>query len=90
MARVVWSRQALVDLNAITAYIQQFDPGAALRTRTRLSDLGDSLIFFPHRGRPKGDGHRQLTTAPPHIITYAVEGEDVTILSVHHGARNID
>lgn len=90
MASVLWSRQALTDLNAITAYIQQFDPAAALRTRARLSDLGDSLIAFPHRGRPRDDGRRQLTTVPPHIITYAVDGDEVTILSVHHGARNID
>lgn len=90
MARVVWSRDALADLDAITAYIHQFDPSAVLRTRTRLSDLGDSLIFFPHRGRSADHGRRQLTTAPPHIITYSVEGDEVTILSVRHGARNPD
>lgn len=90
MTKVIWSPQALSDLNAITAYIEQFDPAAAKRTWMRLSELGDSLILFPHRGRPRDDGTRQLTTAPPHIITYAIDGDRVTILSVHHGARNID
>ncbi|MEH3159473.1 MAG: type II toxin-antitoxin system RelE/ParE family toxin [Sphingomonas taxi] len=90
MASVVWRREALDDLDQITLYIQQFDPAAAIRVRSRISDLGDSLIHFPRRGRPVDDGTRELTTAPPYIIAYDISGEEVTILSVRHGARNKD
>ena len=90
MAKVVWRSKALDELTDITLYIRGFDPAAALRTRDRISDLGDSLIHFPRRGRPLDNGLRELTGAPPYVITYAVADDVVTILSIRHGARNLD
>ena len=90
MVEVIWRRKALDDLDGITLYIQQFDPTAARRVRTRISDLGDSLIHYPRRGRPTEHGVRELTTAPPYITSYTLAGDVVTILSIRHGARNTD
>jgi len=52
MARVVWTREALANLELIRAYIQQFDPGAAQRMARRLIEAGDSLRTFPQRVGP--------------------------------------
>ena len=90
MARIVWTREALINLELIRAYIQQFDPGAARRMATRLIDAGDSLSDFPERGRDVGAGVRELVTVPPYILRYRLEGGTVYILRVRHGAREPD
>lgn len=88
MAEIVWSNAALYELIEIRAYITIFDPAAADRMVAKLTNLGNALADFPHRGRPSGDGLRELTTVPPYILRYEVLGDRVTILRVRHGARN--
>ena len=46
-----------------------------------------SLIDFPDRGRPVGNGRRELTIVRPYLIRYVVVGGAVRILSVRHAAR---
>jgi toxin ParE1/3/4 len=87
MARVIWSPQALRDLDLILGYVSQFDSAAAVRIVNALVDAGDSLEAFPNRGRLGTHGRRELPSVPPYVIRYAVAGEDVTILTVQHGAR---
>lgn len=87
MARIVWTREALSNLELIRAYIHEFDPNAAQRLARRLLTAGDSLAKFPARGRPVADGRRELATIPPYVIRYRYEGETVFILSVRHGAQ---
>ena len=58
MARVVWTREALVHVEAIRIYIGQFDPAAAQRLSARLIDAGNRLRVFPGRGRTVDDGFR--------------------------------
>jgi plasmid stabilization system protein ParE len=90
MASVIWRQEALDELDAIIVYIKGFDPSAAVRTGGRLIALGQSLVDFPRRGRPMGNGLRKLTSVPPYIIRYHVVDEAVHILSVRHGARLLD
>ncbi|MDP1027508.1 type II toxin-antitoxin system RelE/ParE family toxin [Sphingomonas sp. KR1UV-12] len=87
MARVVWRNQALDDLDDIITYLEQFDAKAADRYYVRLFTLGESLRDFPHRGRPAGNGERELVTVPPYVLRYRVDSDSVMILSVSHGAR---
>jgi toxin ParE1/3/4 len=89
MANVVWGSGAIDDIRGIIRYINDHDPIAAQDIAIRLFNLGDSLATFPRRGRPKG-GIREMTSVPPYILRYAVEGDTVFILSVHHGARHLD
>ena len=88
MAEVVWTREALTNVELIRAYIQQFDPGASRRMAERLIEAGDSLAEFPERGRPVGDDRRELVTITPYLIRYRVSGDTVVILRVRHGARD--
>lgn len=90
MVDVVWTDQALDQLDLIVAYVELFDHIAAERLRTRLFEVASSLRDFPHRGRPVGNGRRELVTVPPYLLRYRVDGEIVAVLGVRHGARHPD
>ena len=87
MARVDWTREALIQVAQIAEYIALFDKAAAARTGARLIASGESLSDFPHRGRPAAGGTRELVMVPPHVLSYAVIDDTVFILGVRHGAR---
>lgn len=87
MVEVVWLNEAIDQLDLIVAYIELFDPIAAGHIGDRLFTLGQSLAEFPERGRPAGNGTRELVTVPPYILRYQIDGETVSILSIRHGAR---
>lgn len=87
MARVVWRIEALNDLDDIADYIDRFDPTAADGVKAKLRRCGNSLSDFPERGRLTDHGRRQMATVPPYVLTYEVEADTVTILSIRHGAR---
>ena len=87
MRRLIWSPGALDDLIGIQTYIAGFNPAAARRFFVRLRAAGMSLIDFPDRGRPVGNGRRELTIVRPYLIRYVVVGGAVRILSVRHAAR---
>ena len=87
MAEVIWEPLALEDLTDIAAYIKQFDPEAALRYRTALRALGESLADFPNRGRPASGGTREMTSVLPYVLSYRVDADEVHILAIRHGRR---
>lgn len=85
--KIVWTDEAVGQLEAIVTYIEALNPAAAARLGERLVELADSLAEFPHRGRDAGDGKREMTTVRPYILRYRVEGDRVVILRIRHGAR---
>lgn len=87
MARIVWTRRALVRLELIRAYVAQFDPDAAQRLAGRLVEAVYSLEDFPHRGRPASRGRRELVVIPPYVVRYKVEGDRVLIGDIKHGRQ---
>ena len=87
MVRVVWTRDALVNLRLIRHDIEQFDPQAAERIAQRLIEAGDRLSMFPERGRPASGGTRELVIVRPYVLRYRVDGGTVYILRVRHSAR---
>lgn len=87
MARVTWSRRGLASLNAIFAYLYDANPDAAAGVFLAIRDAVDSLGEMPGRGRPIGEGRRELTHLRPYVIRYRVKGNRVTILEVRHAAR---
>jgi len=90
MRIVVWTAEARDNLSAIRAYIGQFNPIAAERLAARLVSVADTLDEYADRGRPVGDGRRELTIVRPYIIRYLVTAESVIILRIRHGARRPD
>ncbi len=49
-----------------------------------------SLADHAERGRPFPKSRRELTVIWPYLIVYRIEGDDVFILRVRHGARTRD
>ena len=90
MVRVVWTREALTNLELIRAYIHQFDPQAAQRMASRLIDAGTSLGDFPERGRVAASATRELVTVPPYVLRYRLEAGTIYILRIRHGAQRPD
>ena len=90
MAQIIWTVEALENLELIRAYIQQFDPAAARRFASRLVEAGESLCDFPHRGRPVGGENRELMTIPPYVLRYRITSETVFILRIRHSAQLSD
>ena len=86
--RIVWTKPALAAILRAYDYICDFNPRAAMHVAESLRDAGNSLVDFPHRGRPvRGTDMRELVTAYPYIIRYRVRGDEVVILRIRHTSR---
>lgn len=69
-------------------YLDEINPRAATHLAVSLLAAGDSLVNFPHRGRPvPSTVFRELVTVPPYVIRYQIKGDAVVILRVRHTAR---
>ena len=90
MAQVVWTDEALATLDAVEAYIAQFNPVAAQRMAIRLLSAAEALQQNPGRGRPISGGRRELVVVHPYLIRYKVDHDQVLILRIRHGARRPD
>ena len=55
-----------------------------------LLTAAENLADRAERGRPFPKSRRELTVIWPYLIVYRIEGEDVFILRVRHGARSRD
>lgn len=86
--RIVWTDDAVANLEAIVTYVAAFNPAAATTLAQRLVAVADSLTEFPNRGRDAGEGRREMTTVRPYILRYRVEGARVVVLRIRHGARS--
>ena len=87
MRRVIWTDQALADLEAISLYLADFSPRTAARFFIRLKKAGDGLSSFAEKGRPAIHATRELTTVKPYLIRYMVAGDRVYIIRIRHAAR---
>jgi len=85
--RVIWSDQALADLESISLYLAAFSPRAAARFFSLLKEAGDSLAMFAEKGRPAIHETRELTSVKPYVIRYAVRQDRVYVIRIRHAAR---
>jgi toxin ParE1/3/4 len=86
----VWSPEAIDDLAALRAYIEQDDPAAAQRVALHIVHNVESLLAEnPKMGRPgRVPGTRELVIPrTPFIVPYRLRGGAIQILRVFHGAR---
>lgn len=87
MVQVVWTQEALEELDAIHAYIDQFNPLAAELMALRLKKLAAGLKITPEMGRPISLGRRQLSVVRPYLMRYIREGDILYILEIRRSAR---
>jgi toxin ParE1/3/4 len=87
---IVWSAEALDDLQSLRAYIASESPRAARATALKIiAAIENQIQDNPHMGRPgRVHGTRELIVPQtPYIVPYRVRGGDLQILRVYHAAR---
>jgi addiction module RelE/StbE family toxin len=60
LAQIVYSEQALSDLDRLTDFLVDTDPTAALATTRLITEAVQILANHPHVGRPVESGLREL------------------------------
>jgi toxin ParE1/3/4 len=86
----IWSPEAVADLVALRAYIEQDDPAAAQRVALHIIRNIEALLpDNPEMGRPgRVPGTRELVIPKtPYIVPYRVVGGAIQVLRIFHGAR---
>ena len=90
MSRVVWTRQAILDVEAIRNYISRDSQRYATVVVDQIVTAVDWLERFPRSGRrvPERPGSelRELLCASYRIV-YRVSGDLVEVVTVFHEAR---
>ena len=90
MIRVIWTRQAVEDVEAIKAYVARDSVQYASFLVERVVAAVDRLESFPESGRvvPEvGDGSLREVIFGSYRVVYRVQAESVQVVTVHHGAR---
>lgn len=88
---ISWSEPAVDNLAAIYAYIARDAPGHAAHFVQRLIAAAEPLRDLPRMGRvvPEGDGRQREILFDPYRIIYRVEADEIYIVTVVHGARDL-
>ena len=89
LAKIVWTRNALNDLERIRHYLlEQADPEIMQSEVVRIWIATLRLKRFPASGRPGRVPDTRELIVPPYILPYRILEERVEILDVFHHARN--
>lgn len=88
--QIRWTRAAAADLEHISDYLSEHNPGFQARTIRELYEGIRSLRSFPNRGRlGREEGTRELVFSPlPYVVAYRVREQSVEVLRVYHRAQH--
>jgi toxin ParE1/3/4 len=93
MAQVIWSPDALADLESLLNYIAEDAPLTAERFAAKVVQRVDQLILHPLSGGYISEDatktYRELFQGNYRII-YRVDGQTVFIVAVRHASRLLD
>lgn len=89
MARLIYARRALADLERLTDFLLETDPAAALRTVDLISEAVQILQNHPLIGRPVEEGMRELVisrgrTGYLALYDYVAAHDTVLLLAIRH------
>ena len=88
--RLVWSPEAIEDIEAIAAYIERDSPHYARVVASRLVETAESIPGFPKIGRivpEAGDPDLRERFVYSYRLIYRLDQQRVLILAVIHGSR---
>lgn len=89
MARLIYARQALEDLERLTDFLIESDPQAALETFGLIEEAIDVLRRHPLIGRAAEAGLRELVisrgqTGYVALYSYELDEDAVLVLAIRH------
>lgn len=89
MAQLIYSRQALSDLERLTDFLLEADPSAALKTAELILEAVQILENHPLLGRTAEQAMRELVisrgrTGYLALYSYEEEHDTVLILAIRH------
>lgn len=89
MARLIYARRALADLERLSDFLLETDPAAALRTVDLISEAVQILQNHPLIGRPVEEGMRELVisrgrTGYLALYDYVAAHDAVLLLAIRH------
>jgi len=90
VTRVIWTRQAAEDVEAIKAYVARDSERYASLLAERLVAAVGRLELFPHSGRvvPEvGDESLREVLYGNYRLVYRLQDESVEVITVYHAAR---
>ncbi len=91
--KIIWSPEALEDIDAIGEYIARDSAFYAESTVNKIYETPQSLIHFPKSGRvvPEiGDAAIRELFVFQYRLIYEIKGKEIYILAVIHGKRLLD
>jgi len=90
VTRVIWTREAVEDVEAIKAYVARDSVRYATLLAERIVAAVDRLESFPESGRvvPEvGDESLREIIQGAYRIVYRIQAESVQVVTVYHAAR---
>jgi len=90
---LIWSREALDDIDGIAEYISRDSLYHAQQVAERLFELGESLREYPKIGRvvPElGDTQVRECFLYSYRLIYELKDEEIHVLAVIHGKRLLE
>ena len=93
VGRVVWSEEALDDIDAIAAYIARDSITHARRFVSEVVRLVDLLVTQSRMGRMVPElrqDHIREHFIYSYRVVYEIKGADIHVLAVIHGKRLLD
>ena len=87
--QILWSDQAINDLDSIINYISQDNRDAAIGLALDLLNAVEHVIVdTPFIGRPgRVEATREFTGVTPYIFVYQVTSNRLEVITLRHGAR---
>lgn len=91
MVKIVWSENALEDIEQISEFISKDSSDRAALFVSRLIDATDKLLHYPNSGRVipevKKEEYREVIYGAYRIM-YRLKPNEILILAVIHSARD--
>ncbi len=87
--KVRWLDEAVLDLQAVRAYIARDNPAAAADIARRIREAVQILTDYPAAGRVGRVPHTRevVVSGTPYILPYRIKADAVEILRVLHAAQ---
>lgn len=94
MAReIIWSPEAVEDLESIVDYIGKDSPGYAGNVVRKIIDIAKEAALFPEAGRivPEiSESFIRERFVYSYRVIYRIDTEGITILAILHGRRLVE